>query len=640
MLCCLILYSNVLRMFLFFTRLFYCSLCVLLQLVAVAQVSFTTTLSATQIAKNEYLTIKFTVANSNNVEQITPPNLAAFELVSGPNQETAMNTINGVVQQSIALSYILLPKKTGKIAIQSATASIDGKIYKSNAVTVFVNNKNKHNQQQNTNSPLSSLSSIFDDVMPKQQAPQFDDYILKPNESVPDKVNKNMQLRLEANKKTCYEGEPIIATYKLYTRLRSESNLTKNPSFNGFSVIDMMQPNDGTNYSNEKLNGKMYNAYTLRRVQLFPLQAGDLNLETASIDNKINFIKYSGKINGNYNIDPNSMVTENVTLTSNPLIITVKPLPTEGKPINFNGAVGNFDIKTSLQKNRIGLNETGKLLVTISGAGNLQLITCPKIQWPSTVETFDAKLTDNIDNSTVPLSGSKTFEIPFTVNKIGNLQTPNIQFSFFNPNTASYKTVTAAAIPFTVAQYIDTAVSKLEATANANKPTAFNSFFAKRWLVILMIATTFIIGLVLYFVKGDKKENKEEKKQTTATVDVTKNEDAILVQKKINTSPLIKTEDCLLKPACVEFYKVLNGELKTYLSEVLEQPEQLITAKNIGLLMDAKGINNSITLQTQQLLQDVEWQLYTPFERNETLNSMYQAAQTIIQQLQKLQFNQ
>jgi hypothetical protein len=51
-----------------------------------------------------------------------------------------------------------------------------------------------------------------------------------------------MQLKLQTSKTSCYVGEPIVATYKLYTRLKSESKLSKTPSFNGFSVIDLQPP--------------------------------------------------------------------------------------------------------------------------------------------------------------------------------------------------------------------------------------------------------------------------------------------------------------------------------------------------------------------------------------------------------------
>ena len=93
-----------------------------------------------------------------------------------------------------------------------------------------------------------------------------------------------MFLRVEVDKQSCFVGEPLVATYKLYTRLKSESNMTKNPSFNGFSVLDLQLPNDMSS-TVEKYEGKEYNVYVIRKVQLYPLLAGELELGIAEIEN-------------------------------------------------------------------------------------------------------------------------------------------------------------------------------------------------------------------------------------------------------------------------------------------------------------------------------------------------------------------
>ena len=56
-----------------------------------------------------------------------------------------------------------------------------------------------------------------------------------------------------------------------------------------------------------------------------------------------------------------------------------------------------------------------------------------------------------------------------------------------------------------------------------------------------------------------------------------------------------------------------------------------INTRNIVAVMDKNNISNDTVLQLQQLLQEVEWQLYTPFERNEKMHALYGDAQDIIQ---------
>ncbi|MHC5879431.1 hypothetical protein ACYT69_10950, partial [Streptococcus pyogenes] len=67
----------------------------------------------------------------------------------------------------------------------------------------------------------------------------FNDYLLKPGEDAVEKIKKNIFIKMEADKSESYVGQPVVVSFKLYTRLRSETNITSAPSFNGFSVMDM-----------------------------------------------------------------------------------------------------------------------------------------------------------------------------------------------------------------------------------------------------------------------------------------------------------------------------------------------------------------------------------------------------------------
>ena len=617
----------------FFTKLIYCFLLLPLYIQAVAQTKFFASVSPQQACKDEYITLTLTVANGNNVQNITPPALADFDVVSGPNTSSEQNSINGVTTQSVSLSYVLLAKKPGSYKIDAATALVNGRTFKSNNVNIVVSKKSNGGRQQNNSSvnPIQSLLSGIDPFAAPQRDVEFKDYILRPGESIQDKVSKNMQLRLQTNKTSCYVGEPLLATYKLFSRLRSESSLSKNPSFNGFSVVEMVQQNDPSQVSTEQLNGKSYNVYTIRKAQLYPLQAGETELESASLDNRITFIKYSGNNGNNYNIDADAMINETVTLTSKPITINVKPLPEVGKPDGFKGAVGNFSIEASLEKNSFSADESGKLFITITGSGNMQLMTLPDITWPTNFEVFETRVTDNTDNKTVPISGSKSFEIPFTINKEGAYKIPVINFSFFNPATASYKTISTNAIAFSVIKGTGKQNAVIDTLAMDKKKSLpfLDAMFEKRWLIILLIVLC-IVGAVAFGMIRKKKISRVILKSQTA---VAAKEDKTNPISFIDENPLTKTEDCLFKNECNAFYIILNEEMKCFLGKKFNLPVESINSKTLSVVMDTSGIDNNTILQTQKLIQDVEWQLYTPFERNEAITEMYTRAQNIIQAL-------
>ena len=614
---------------LFFTKISFCLFFICFGFAVAAQTKFTATASPTSAGKGEYITLSLTVSNGTNVQKITPPLLNDFNVVSGPSTTTEQNTINGETSQYISLSYVLLAKKMGTIKIPPATALIDGRTFKSNAISITVS-KNKSNQSaQNNSSPgsIQSMLSGFDPFNEPSEQPTFNDYILHKGENIQKKVNDNMQLRLETSKNSCYVGEPLLATYKLYTRLKSESNLSKNPSFNGFSVIEMTQPNGEMGFSNGKLNGKDYNVYTIRKAQLYPLQPGELEVEPATLDNKISFVKYSGNNGNNYNVDPNALITETVALTSKPGLITVKPLPEFGKPVGFKGAVGNFTMETVLEKNKFATDETGKIFITITGSGNMHLLTLPDIKWPAAFEVFDAKVTDNTDNKTVPISGSKTFEIPFSISTKGSYEIPSIVFSYFDPATKSYKNATSVAIPFTVEK--GKKINNVAASKGINATDSFTEkVISLKWLILLFLTGIIIAGLI-FWMSRDRKE------KTLATIpnNETVLENGFEVYQQDNA--LTKTEDCLFRNECNSFYSIINDEFKTFLAKKFNTSLEDLNNKKLAIVMDKAGVSNEVILQTQELIKEIEWQLYTPYERNDKLNRMYAKAQNIVQTLNK-----
>ena len=99
----------------------------------------------------------------------------------------------------------------------------------------------------------------------------------------------------------------------------------------------------------------------------------------------------------------------------------------------------------------------------------------------------------------------------------------------------------------------------------------------------------------------------------------------------VQQNPLQQTEDCLGRTDCASFYSLLNTELKTFLSGKFEMPVNAISSNTVMGVMDQRGISNDIILQLQALMREIEWQLYTPFERTEKMNELYRQAQSVIQ---------
>ncbi len=594
-----------------------------------AQLSFTATVFPRTIGKNETAELKLMVENARQVEEITPPSFRDFIVVGGPNQESGMESINGVTRQYIGITYILKPRGKGKFTFEPAIAKADGKTIKSNRVSLSVTNEN----QSANNAPQRGF---FEPALRSTDR----DYVLKKGENIADKIDKNIFIKVDADKTTCYVGQPIVVTYKLYTRLKSESSIIKNPSFNGFSVIDLMPPGN-TYYAIEKIDGKEFNVYTLRKTQLYALQAGPVELESAEVENNIHFIKeeyLSRQMNGfddlfrdftQTNIPPEGMHDEKVTLRSKPVFITVKPLPEQhNSPGAFKGAVGNFNLTAAIEKTNFTTDDAGKLNIAISGEGNMTMVIAPDVKWPEGIESFDPKATEQLNKYSVPVSGTKVFEYAFTVAKPGSYTLPPVNFCYFDPGKNIYITDSTKPIKINITKGSKRQNIVADTNKNNGANAFFNILFANRWLIILPIAIFIITGLFLWLKKENKTERKREKKT------ILTNENLIVEPVEVvNYKPLILSEEKLVEQDHQQFFETLNKEFRQFLADKLGVPVETINRKIIAEEADKKGIPVYTCMQIQGLLDDIELQLYTPFSNPEKMQEIYNTADQIVHAL-------
>ena len=608
-----------------------------------AQVKFSVVCPNKTIGKNDLVEIKFKVENASNVESITPPNFKNFNVVSGPNQESSTSNINGRITQYVAIGFSLQPKSPGTFTIGSATAQADGKEYKSKPITVEVTNASTLHPNTNTgnSSPFPSFNFDFPAAPVTQQ---FDDYILKPGENVAEKTRKNLFIKLDASKTSCYVGEPIVASFKLYTRLHSETTVTDAPSFNGFSVSDLDVNNNAVI---EKYNGRMYNVYTLRKVELYPLQPGNITIDSVVADNKVTFIKseYARSQNsddffdmlgnsGDAGIPASGLVEQNITLKTPPLTIDVKPLPLEGKPTDFRGAVGDFTITSSLEKNDITTDDAGILKVTVSGKGNIQLINAPVIRWPAGIDGFDAKIKDNVDKSQVPMQGNKVFSFPFTVSKPGEYKIDSISFSYFDPASSSYKTLHT--LPLEVEVRKGTGIPKNAYGKNLNnKNLDTNNFISGSTELIAGIALILGIVFLIIFLIIRRNKNRDTLEKNIRVDDLKNETESIEKKFVIPESPLIEAHEKLVTQNSREFFQTLDASLKKYLSAKFKVPANELTKRRLNEELDKCNVSLGTSLMLTSLMDEVEINLYAPPSNVNHLNSIFEKASEVVSLLDK-----
>ncbi|MFC4231192.1 BatD family protein [Parasediminibacterium paludis] len=264
-------------------------------------------------------------------------------------------------------------------------------------------------------------------------------YLLKSEKDIPSAIDKNLFIKVIVSKEKCFVGEPILVTYKLYTRLQSESKLLKQPDFNGCSVIEMTSTD--IEAAKEVIDGKVFRSYVIRRVQLVPLQEGDITLGTATIDNTISFYKNAAEI-----AQHKPSITQTATITSTVKLIHISNLPTFKGASHFSNSVGTFMITAKALKTLDTANDNNSLEIRIDGIGNFQNIMCPVINWPKKIDHFEVVSTESLDKFSFPISGKKVFTVPFICKQAGNLVIPPISFTYFDADKQVYTTTSTDSI--------------------------------------------------------------------------------------------------------------------------------------------------------------------------------------------------
>jgi hypothetical protein len=449
-----------------------------------AQVQFAISSPVKEIGKKDELQIEYVISGANGALNFQPPNFEGWELITGPIITQQQLVINGKGSSVVKYGYILLPKKTGKLVIPTTSVEVNGK---SVFCSVFSINVKKQDHVDGVPVPGSSSAIQMQEQIKEQVAEEVE---LKPGEDVLKKINSNHFLKVTVSKKQVYVGEPVLVQYKLYSRLRFNAFVSKQPTFIGCSVTEMTTGE--LKETVEVINGKKFGVRTFRTVQLFPLQAGKMTVGQVSVDNDISFTTASTDLRSMYYEEP-AGVSKSITLTSEPVAIEVLPLPKEA----LNLPVGSFSITTKLKKESNAANEPNALIVTILGSGNFKSVNEPEIKLPENIYRFDAVEADEIDKISFPLTGKKVFEIPFEVNSTGKVSIAPIEFSFFDPVKGKVQTVSSNSLSLNVTAAVE---KKLQQSAVSVNQTGFDV----SWLLYL-VPLVFIGGAAIIWKKPKKK---------------------------------------------------------------------------------------------------------------------------------------
>lgn len=554
-----------------------------------AQVRFYALVSESTISVRQTFQVQYIIEGARNIRQFKIPRFKDFQVADAFDYNPVTY---GQRPDSYSKIVVLIARKKGRFIIPAATAVINGKQMRSNTAGIAVL------------SGIPGMNNIDpDDIDTEEES------ILYPGDNIRDKIEKNLFLRVETSKNTCFVGEPLMVVYKAYSRLNANSQVVKRPSLTGFSVMEMVDAYDGKPEI-EKLNGRSYYTNLVRKVQLFPLQEGKYTLDPAEIESVIHFIKTdepagkkgSGGLS-NRSATPMfpSAVNHRTILRTEPHTITVKSLPTANQPDDFAGAVGQFIINVKVPATDIHKGDLVKIQVTISGRGNLSLITPPPIKWPRGVDTAEPFVKENINKYNFPLSGSKTFEYSFAAPDTGDYVIPAIHLSYFDPAEQKYKKAKNDSITL----HVLPAVKKEDAETDAVTRQGTGLQPKYYWFACVVLV---IIGSIVYQVISLK----NAKKKPVAKVSVPVPVQETPAPQIIATELLAKAGLAIQHRQATLFYHEIEQALWKVVADKWNVLPSKLNKYHITRLLAEKNIPAETIHNFIAILDECEWALYTP----------------------------
>lgn len=391
------------------------------------EIKFEASIDKKSVAIGETAQLGLTFLGTQNVPAPDIGNIDGCEVrYLGPS--TMMTVINGTVSSSITHMYKIQPLRLGNFQFGPFTFKYEGNTYKSNIAYLAVSEEK-----------------------PKEQA--------RPPDTTDDSIMETLDLKdrlfltLKVNKTRAYVNELIPVTIKLYVNRLNVSDIQlPDIGQEGFSKAQFEEPKQ----YRERMAGSLYDVIEFRTT-IFGTRAGDYRLGPAKIKCNLavkkrirnpsalndDFLNEEG-FGGNPYFDDFFTRYERypIELKSDDTQLVLSPLPAQGRPADFSGAVGDYQFIFQAGPKEVKVGDPVTLRMEINGTGNFNTVIIPKLENTEGFRIYEPQI------KTEP--NRKVFRQVLIPENDAIHQTPKAIFTYFDTNKSIYKTITQGPVPLQV----------------------------------------------------------------------------------------------------------------------------------------------------------------------------------------------
>ena len=580
------------------------------------KVSFTASAPDAVVVGDQFR-LSYTIT-TQKVKDFRAPSIKGFDVLMGPSRSQQSNTqiVNGNVTStsSITFTYILMANNAGEYTIPGASIVADGDQMVSNSVRIKVLPQDQGDS--NSSSSSSTHSSSGTGVS-----------------------NQDLFITASASKTNVYEQEAFVLTYKIYTR---ESNLQLNnaklPDFKGFHSQEI-EMTTNARWTPEHYQGRNYYTTVYRQFVLFPQQSGKLYIDPAQFQMTVgkpvqSDDPFDAFFNGGSNV-----IEIKKSISTPKIAINVNPLPA-GKPADFSGGVGEFNISSSINNKELKTNDAITIKLVISGTGNLKLISNPEIKFPDDFEVYDPKVDNQVRLTREGLTGNKVIEYLAIPRHAGTYKIPGVSFSYFDIRSKSYKTLKTEEYVINVEKGAGNADQVIANFTNKEDLKVLGediryikqnevtlqpkgSFFygsMTYWLFYIIPALAFIILFIIY--RKQAAENANVAKMRTKKAN------------KVATKRMKLAGKLLSENKKDAFYDEVLKALWGYISDKLNIPVSRLSKDNIEEKLRNHGVNEELIKEFLNALNDCEFARFAPGDENQAMDKVYSSSIEVISKME------
>lgn len=403
------------------------------------------------------LTVSVTVEDADDVGEPDLRGLNGFELMNSQKGQSSFSTLTAgtggmTIQKRTRFDYqyLLAAQKQGTFEIPPLNIVIDGKTYRTQSINMRVlaegSGAAAPQVQGNQGSGLGGFGINVDQM--DEMEKEFLELLKRRQQgagsgggvgnesappdprSLPKNPKEAFSIQVAVDKTTVYEGEQVTVNWYIYSRGNIIAlDRLKFPDLKGFWK-EIIEEVPALNFVPEEVNGVQYRKALLASHALFPIKAGNSYIDEFKIKATV---QLPTSPFGAFGFGQPYTYTR----ASDKVKLTVKPLPAEGKPADFAGAVGDFEVFAQVDGDSYPVNQPFSLRVRFEGSGNAKMIELPALNLPSNIELYNTKAESKFFKNG---KSYKEFEVLLIPREEGALTIPALSFSMFDPKKEKYVT--------------------------------------------------------------------------------------------------------------------------------------------------------------------------------------------------------